>query len=115
MGSEDWVDATATAFDLLLQEQCSEVAKPEWWNDEGLKALSARLVRAAPNDGTTNVMRAHVLRGGDGAWEAVPRSAAELKKAAACFDRAAALSRAPAVKADNTSFAVACRSQAEVM
>ena len=22
--------------------------KPEWWNDEGLKALSARVVRAAP-------------------------------------------------------------------
>ena len=25
-------------------------AKPEWWNDEELKALSARVVRAAPDD-----------------------------------------------------------------
>tara|TARA_B100000795_G_scaffold244179_1_gene208555 strand:- start:195 stop:386 length:192 start_codon:yes stop_codon:yes gene_type:complete len=24
--------------------ECAEAAKPEWWNDEELKALSARLV-----------------------------------------------------------------------
>ena len=36
---------------MLLQEECGEVTnKPEWWNDESLKALSARVVRAAPND-----------------------------------------------------------------
>jgi hypothetical protein len=28
-----------------------DVAKPEWWNDEGLKALSAQVVRAAPRLG----------------------------------------------------------------
>jgi hypothetical protein len=33
---------------MLAQETCAEVAKPEWWSDEGLKALSARVVRAAP-------------------------------------------------------------------
>ena len=36
---------------MLAQEECVEVSKPEWWNDEGLKALSARVVRAAPNCG----------------------------------------------------------------
>ena len=113
VGSVNWAGATAWAFEMLRQEECAEVAKPEWWNDEGLKALSARVVRAAPNVAEANGMRAHVLRGGDGAWEEGPRSAAELMKAAAHYDRAAALFRAPAVKAHNASFAVACRSQAE--
>merc|ERR1712127_681428 len=83
VGSELWARATADAFDLLRLEECAEVAKPEWWNGEGLKALSARVVRAAPNDVTANTMRADVLRGVSfGAWEAGPRSAAELKEAA---------------------------------
>ena len=30
---------------MLIQEDCAEVAKPEWWNDKGLKAQSARVVR----------------------------------------------------------------------
>ena len=50
VGSELWAEATAMAFDKLRLEQCAEVTKPEWWNDEALKALSARVVRAAPND-----------------------------------------------------------------
>ena len=50
VGSEGWARATAAAFDMLTQEACAEVAKPEWWSDEGLKALSARVVRAAPDD-----------------------------------------------------------------
>ena len=33
MGSELWADATANAFDMLKQDVCSKVAKPEWWND----------------------------------------------------------------------------------
>ena len=37
-------------------------------------------------------MRADVLSGEGCAWEAGPRSAAELREAAAHFDRAAALS-----------------------
>ena len=92
-----------------------EVAKPEWWNDEGLKALSARVVRAAPNDAATNEMRAFVLCGRCGAWEAGPRSAAELKEAATHFDRAAALHPAPVAKANLASKAVCCRSQADAM
>eukprot|EP00964_Phaeocystis_antarctica_P058891 scaffold34947_cov62-Phaeocystis_antarctica.AAC.4 len=34
-----------------------------WWNDKELKALSARVVRAAPDEAMTNEMRAKVLSG----------------------------------------------------
>ena len=73
--SKHWAVATAHAFGAL--RLCCEVAKPDWSNDEELKALSARVVRAAPNDWAANLMRAHVLSGKSGAWEAGPRSAAE--------------------------------------
>eukprot|EP00964_Phaeocystis_antarctica_P103047 scaffold68349_cov33-Phaeocystis_antarctica.AAC.2 len=114
-GSEDWARATANAFDMLRQEQCDEVAKPEWWNDERLKALSARVVRAAPNDQAANLMRALVLRGRLDTWEAGPRSAAEFMEAATHFERAAALCHAATAKAQFTALAVACHSQAEAM
>ena len=81
-GSEDWAEAMAKAFDMLRHKECNEVAKPEWWNDEGLKALSARVVRAAPDEAVASRMRAAVLCGEGGAWKAGPRSAAELKEAA---------------------------------
>jgi tetratricopeptide (TPR) repeat protein len=115
VGSEDWAQATAVAFNALTREVCAEVAKPEWWNDEELKALSVRVVRAAPDDVPGNEMRAVVLRGLAGAWEVGPRSAAELKEAATHFDRAAALYPAPAVKASLAGKAVRCRRQAEGM
>ena len=88
-----------------------EVAKPEWWNDEGLKALSARVGRAAPNDAAANLMRAEVLSGLADAWEARPRSAAELMNAAAHYDRAVAIDPAPAVKAELADRADWCRRQ----
>ena len=116
VGSERWAEATAVAFNLLTKEACDEVAKPEWWNDEGLKALSARVVRAVPDDGVANQMRAIVLSGqSGGVWEEGPRSAAELKEAATHFDRAAALHPAPVVKAKIAGDAARCRSQAEAM
>ena len=115
VGSEHWALATASAFDMLRLTECDEVAKPEWWNDERLKALSARVVREAPNHAPANIMRADVLSGQGGAWKAGPRSAAELKEAAAYWDRAAAMSSAPAAKADYASLAVACRSRVEAM
>ena len=100
----------------LSHEQCAEVAKPEWWNDEGLKALSARVVRAAPNDGAANCVRAQVLSGRAGAaWGAGPRSAAELKEAATHYERAATVCDAPAAKAQYASFADQCRSMAAGM
>eukprot|EP00964_Phaeocystis_antarctica_P039419 scaffold22551_cov60-Phaeocystis_antarctica.AAC.1 len=116
VGSELWAQATASAFIMLTQKECAEVAKPEWWNDEGLKALSARVLRALPNDMTANNMRAIVLSDGGGAsWEAGPRTAAELKKAATHYERAAALCGAPAQKAELAAHADWCRSEAEAI
>ena len=100
---------------MLIQEACAEVAKPEWWSDEGLKALSARVVRAAPDEANAHRMRAVVLRGQRDDWEAGPRSAAELMEAAAHYDRAAALHTAPVVKGELTDFAACCRRQAGAM
>ena len=115
VGLELWAKATAQVFSMLQLEQCGEVAKPEWWNDEGLKALSARVVRAAPNADAAMHMRAMVLSGLSDTWDAGPRSAAELKEAAALFGRCAALCHAPAVNAEYASFADWCRSLAEAM
>ena len=94
---------------------CAEAAKPEWWNDEALKALSAGVVRALPDEVGINEMRAIVLGGQSSAWEAGPRSAAELKEAATHFERAAVLHPAPVGKADYAGKAVWCRSRAGAM
>eukprot|EP00964_Phaeocystis_antarctica_P128888 scaffold92704_cov59-Phaeocystis_antarctica.AAC.7 len=94
---------------------CGEVAKPEWWNDQGLKALSARVVRAAPNEAAANQLRAEVLSRLCDAWEAGPRTAAELKEAAARYERTAALSNAPAQKASLAVDAAICRTLADAM
>ena len=91
------------------------MAKPELWNDKGLKALSARVVRAVPDDLVANDMRAAVLCGQCGAWEAGPRSAAELKEAATHYERAAALHSAPAGKAQYAGVAAWCRTKAGAM
>jgi len=115
VGSEHWAEATAAAFSNLTQEECAEVAKPEWWSDEELKALSARVVRAAPDNMPAHQMRAAVLMGQFAAWEAGPRSAAELMEAASHYDRAAALSPAPAVKASFAGNAAWCRSKADAL
>ena len=50
-----------------------------------------------------------------GAWEVGPRSAAEFKEAATCYERAAALCHAPAWKAELSGLADECRSFAEAM
>ena len=42
MGLKGWAQATAWAFLMLAQDECNEVAKPEWWNDEELKARCRR-------------------------------------------------------------------------
>ena len=116
VGSEDWACATARTFEKLGQEACAEAAKPEWWNDEGLKALSARVVRAAPNDEVAVSMRAIVLSGlSGGAWEEGRRSAVELKEAAAYYEQAAALYSGPLAKAALTLSAHQCRSEAATM
>eukprot|EP00964_Phaeocystis_antarctica_P093344 scaffold60198_cov60-Phaeocystis_antarctica.AAC.1 len=60
-------------------------------------------------------MRANVLSGALGAWKVGPRSAAELKEAAALFDRSAALCDAPVQKAGLAGVADWCRSRAEAL
>jgi len=115
VGSEGWARATARVFSPLIRDVCDEVAKPDWWNDEGLKALSARVVRAAPDDVDANQMRAMVLSGRCAAWQPGPRSAAELMEAATHFDRAAALCPAPAGKAAYARNAEKCRILADAM
>ena len=115
VGSEKWAEATALAFNMLTQEACAEVAKPEWWNDEGLKALSARVVRAAPDDRQANQMRALVLCEDCVGWEAEPRSAAELIEAATHCDRAVALNPVPAAISQFAGIAYDCRSRAKAM
>ena len=109
VGPERWAEVTANAFNMLSQEECAEVVKPEWWNDEELKALSARVLRAAPDDFNTNDMRGLVLSGKCGAWEAGPRSSVEFMEAAARYERAAALCDAPAVKAKLAGQVAWCR------
>ena len=106
-----WAEATALAFFMLGQEACAEVAKPEWWSDEGLKALSARVVRAVPDSVQAHQMRVAVL----GAWEEGPRSAAELREAAAHCEQAAALASAPSAKAALSGDAALCRDRAGAM
>ena len=70
------------------------------------------MVRAAPDDMQAHQMRAAVLRGRFGAWEAGPRSAAELREAATHCERAAALCPAPVMKAELADAAAWCRRQA---
>lgn len=93
---------------------CDAVAKPRWWNDEGLKTLSASVVGAAPNSEGAHRMLAIVLSGlCGGVWEVGPRSAAELKDTATHFERSMALCAAPS--GEFTRCADWCRSQAEAV
>lgn len=113
-GSERWARSAAAAFDLLRLKSCAHVIKPEWWNDDALKALSASVVEAAPNDVRANSMRAILLSGLHfSVWDARHRSARELVQAAEYFERAAELSTAPGRKFELTSSADQCLSRAE--
>ena len=77
---------------------------------EALTALLALILAGA-------CMRARVLSGqcACGAWEAGPRSAAELKEAATHFERAAALHPALAVRDALAGNAAWCRRKAGAM
>ena len=82
----------------------------------GVHATQSRQARPAPNDVAAHGMRAAVLMGGEGGeWEAGPRSAVELKVAAAHYERTAALCVAPAQKALLARNAGRCRSLAEAI
>jgi len=90
-GTKEWANSTATAFDILKTDACSEEPKPEWWNDEALKALSAQVVALASDEAQPCVMRGRVLMGAalhKVPWNAGPRNAAEIKEAATWLRRA---------------------------
>ena len=72
------------------------------------------MVRAAPDEWQAHQMRAIVLAG-QSTCEPGPRSAAKLREAAMHYERAAALSSPPAVKAGFADNADRCRSLAEIM
>jgi len=102
-GTENWAEAAASAFDTLKTDDCREVPKPEWWNDEALKALSARVVALAPDHDQSCAMRARVMCGdalvsSKAHWSAGPRTAAEIKEAGAWYRRAAMLTTIPSCK-----------------
>jgi len=100
-GSKQWADSAAAAFNLHLTDDCYDAPKPEWWNEEALKALSARVVALAPDHNQTCGMRALVLQGhalGLVPWKAGPRTAAEIKEAAKWYQRAARVTLTPAEK-----------------
>ena len=110
-GSKQWTQATASAFDVLKHPSCDEMPKPEWWNDEALKALSARVVALAPDSGDVCSMRAFVLSGDavyKAPWKAGPRTAAEIKEAATWFRRGARFSCLPARKLRDEMTAIEC-------
>jgi len=111
-GTESWATAVASAFDLLRLKDCGEMPKPEWWDDQGLKTLSARVVLAlAPDQHQPCAMRARVLSGdalAQAPWNVGPRTAAEIKEAAAWFRRGASAAQSPAEKLRNNLFASQC-------
>ena len=96
-----WAMSAAEAFDLLRHPICDEIRKPEWWNDESLKALSARVVAVAPDKPQPCAMRARVLEGDafcEANRNAGPRTAAEIKEAATWYRRGTMAAHTPADK-----------------
>ena len=90
-GTKEWAVSAASAFDKLKTDECRDAPKPEWWNDEALRALSARVVAVAPDEPGLCSMRAHVLQGnalGLVPWKTGPRTAEEIKEAATWHKRA---------------------------
>ena len=96
----------------LALQQNRVVAERQFLEAEELKALSARVMRAAPDDAAAHQMRALVLLGLSCPWEVGSRSVAELMEAATHYERTAALCDAPAGKAHFARMAMLSRSEA---
>jgi len=115
-GTENWAVSAAGAFGMLKMPDCAEVPKPEWWNDEDLKALSARVVAIAPNDPDARAMRGAILAGGAvfaQSWNAGPRTAVEIKEAATSFRHAASVGYSQADTQRNEERASLCDAVAD--
>jgi len=98
-GTEAWAECAVWAFNSLLRPQCDDVAKPDWWNDEKLMALSSLVASVMPQSDLAHVMRGEVLSARAGKWPAEPRSSETLREASMCFERAADLADDPRGKA----------------
>jgi len=115
-GTEGWAETAAAAFDLLRLPDCDEVPKPEWWNDEALKALSERVVALSPDKAQPCGMRAGVLIGDalfKARWNVGSRTAAEIKEAATWFRRAAMVTHTPADEQRHEQYARRCDTVAD--
>lgn len=113
-----WANAIVMAFSILQSDKCSKVAKPEWWNDEGLRTFSQKVVSAMDKDPTRAMnirlghqMRCTVLSGETNAIESAMRSAADLKEAAKHAGLAAQLY----MKRQGDRFAIALLHQAATL
>jgi len=102
--TETWAATAASVFNVLKLKSCREAPKPEWWNNEELKALSARVVALVPDTSHARslacVMRATLLSDGGTGWSQLDdpetRTAVELKEAASWWRRAARATKVPA-------------------
>ena len=114
--TKGWALSAAAVFDMLRTDDCDDVPKPEWWNDEALKALSARVVALAPDKPQPCAMRADVLCGdalGKAPWNGKPRTAAEVKEAAKWYRRAAMATLVPSAKLEYEQYASKCDEYAD--
>ena len=113
-GTNAWASSAAEAYNVLAHEDCDDdtVSKPQWWNDEGLKALSARVVAITPDDYGACSFRACVLSGcavvENHTWDVGPRTAAEIKEAVTWFHRAARTVGTSAMKLRFEDYARRC-------
>jgi hypothetical protein len=101
-GTTGWSECFVRVYDGLCQ---TRGARPSWWNDAGLKRLSALAVRALRGQineslalrTRAQILMAHVDGAGEGQSPQAhlppvsPRTKAELEEATRCFARWAAL------------------------
>ena len=88
-----WHRALGIAHYITYRLTCGEEAQtwaqtPDWWNEEGLKRLSAEAVEAAPREYGVWNTRAHVLSGCGAMWHPTP---GELHEAGKSYQRAAVI------------------------
>ena len=119
---QNWARAAAHAFDLLKTSQCHDVSKPGWWSDDGLKALTARMVAVVPDISTVCVMRAAVLSSPLLAHEHPPwiadaesRKASDIKEAATWWRRGAELAWVSSETDEFHRYAAWCDETARLM
>ena len=113
-----WATVAAGAYESLQRPESDELPKPKWWNDEDLKALSARVVAIVPNDASARTTRGFVLVGGAvfvPSWNPGPRTAAEIKEAATWFRRAASVGYLQADRRRNEERASRCDTLADLL